>query len=467
MMVLTFTAVGLGLAGALTFSILFGVLEDRVDRELYQELAELQALADQRGEDEEPFTDVTSLLRAATDAAVPSQHESVLALTNGEPRFRPKTQDFDLATPEVIEALKRHRSPGETVYIDVESPKYGQLRVLIASVEVEGDPTEGTFVVASAIETQRDLIWQSAFNYIAVSIVTLILVGTTAWIAVGRLLRPLETLQQATEEITVDDFNRRVPVPDSDDEIAALAGRFNLMLDRLQSGYDAQRQFLRDAGHELRTPITIVQGTVEMMSTEDADFDESRSIALDELDRMGRLVGDLSVLAQTRQPDFVRLAPVDMTEFAHDALARVRRVGDREWVLDRTAPVTAQVDQQRLMQAVVQLAANAVRYSEPDTSVHLAVDHRSHSGGSDVVVSMRDHGIGIAHQDHARIFERFARLDATGERPGSGLGLPIVRAIAEAHGGRIEVESSPGQGSRFSLVIPQRTEKHKPTNTDE
>ncbi len=452
---LVLTLIGLGVAGALTFSLMLRSYSERVDRELLQEVEELQAIADQRSATGEPFADTTSLLRAATDAAVPSQHESVLALTDGDPKFRPHTQDFDLDSPEVLRAISSHQRPGRTVFTNVESPRYGELRLVIASVKVEGDSTEGTYVIAHATEEGRQFVWQTATYYLLISLATLILVGTAAWIAVGRVIRPLETLSRAAEEITVDDLGRRVPVERTQDEIAILASRFNLMLERLETGYSHQRQFLRDAGHELRTPITIVHGTVEMLEPGDDDFDESKEIALDELDRMGRIVGDLSLLAQAKQPDFVCPESEPMEAFAADALARIERLGDREWTLARTTPVTATIDRQRLMQAVVQLAANAVQYSDPSTPVELAVDLRTSGTTRNLVVSVRDHGIGISHDDHTRIFERFTRIDTAREHGGSGLGLSIVAAIAEAHDGHVELESAPGQGSCFSIVIPQ------------
>lgn len=449
--------VGLVVAGAVTHTIMFTRLDERVDAELQQEVDELRLLSDRAG-----AQNVTELLQHAVDAAVPSEHESVLALTDGTPRFRPRSQDFALSTPEVIDAIRAAQVPGQTVHVDIDSPTKGQLRVAIASVRVDGDPTEGLFVVANAIGRQREELWSGVRNYVIVSVLTLVVVGVAGWLVTGRLLRPLDDLREATDAIDIHDLDRRVPVPASHDDIAALAGNFNRMLDRLQDGYDHQRQFLRDVGHELRTPVTIVHGTLEMMDPDDReDFDESREIALDELDRMGRLVGDLSMLAQSGQPDFIRVAPVAMAEFADDALARVRRVDEgRAWRLETAAPATWNVDGQRLMQAVVQLAANAVRYSDPGTPVTLGVEHRTSAGRDDLVLSVRDEGIGIAPEDQQRIFDRFVRLSS--DRAGSGLGLSIVKTIAEGHGGHVEVTSTPGRGSRFALVLPRHPQTRRP-----
>lgn len=464
---IAFMAAGLAVAGGVTFTILFGSLADRVDDELHQEVEELRVVADHRAEQGEPFTDVSDLLRAATEAAVPSRHESVLTLVDGEPSYRPRSQDFDLSSPEVLTEIYAHHEPGRTVYFTTETPTTGQLRMVVASVRVEGDPQEGMFVVASAIGAQRAEVWTTVRDYTAVSLGTLIIAGLVGWIVAGRLFRPLADLREASSLISVDELGRRVPVPDSEDDIADLAGNFNRMLDRLEEGYHDQHQFLRDVGHELRTPITIVHGTIETMDPEDpADYQESRTIALEELERMGRLVGDLSVLAQLGHPNFLQVAEVDMAQFGEDLLARLQHLDDRPWLLDRAAPVTATVDAQRLTQAVVQLGANAVRYSDPDSPISLSVDARTSTEGTQIAISVVDRGVGIEPADQARVFEKFVRLDSSRDQSGSGLGLSIVHAIAEAHQGRVEVESVPGQGSRFTLLIPQHPpEATRPTDT--
>src|SRR5699024_10604937 len=137
---------------------------------------------------------------------------------------------------------------------------------------------------------------------------------------------------------------------------------FNRMLERIQVGFAEQRRFMSDVGHELRTPLTIVSGTLETADPEDpADVREAHEIATDELDRMGRVVGDLSELAASARPDYVRPAPLQMQQFARSAVARIERIAERDWVLLRAADVVADADEQRLTQAVVQLAANAVR----------------------------------------------------------------------------------------------------------
>ncbi|MDN5901374.1 MAG: HAMP domain-containing histidine kinase, partial [Brachybacterium sp.] len=279
--------------------------------------------------------------------------------------------------------------------------------------------------------------------------------GWVGYVVTGRLLRPLEDLRAATGQITVDDLEYRVPVPEERDDISALAQNFNRMLGRIQEGFAAQRRFMSDVGHELRTPLTIVRGTLETTDMEDpGDVRESHEIALDELDRMGRVVGDLSELAASARPDYVRPRPLDLTAFARSALARIEHIAEREWLLERTVDAVADADEQRLVQAVVQLAANAVRYSDQGSRIRLGVDRVPGAGGLEIHVSVQDEGIGISAEDQRHIFERFTRVDGS-RGSGTGLGLPIVRSIAEGHGGEVRLRSAPGQGSTFTIVFPQ------------
>ncbi len=460
---LTFMAVGLAVTGVLTHAAQFRALDQRIDRELWQEYSELALIAEDTDEDGDPaHTSVESVLAHATGAAAPSDHESVLTFIDGQRRYQPSQQDYALMPDGSAESARIQRQildahvPGRTVIASMEA--HGRdLRVLIASVEVAGDDAEGIFVVANDIGSQRADLWRSALTFAGLSVITLLIAGWVGYVVTGRLLRPLEDLRAATEQVTVADLEHRVPVPEGRDDVAALARNFNRMLARIHAGFAEQRRFMSDVGHELRTPLTIVRGTLETTDIEDpADVRESREIAYEELDRMGRVVGDLSELAASKRPDYVRPRPVDLQHFARSAFARIEHIAEREWILEREVDVVADADEQRLTQAVVQLAANAVRYSEEGSRVFFGVDLVSGPDGPEIHVSVRDEGVGIAPDDQHRIFERFTRVDP-GRGGGTGLGLPIVLAIAEGHGGVVRLLSRPGRGSTFTIVFPQFT----------
>ncbi|MGO2754342.1 MULTISPECIES: sensor histidine kinase [Brachybacterium] len=475
--VLAFMVGGVAIIGVLTYAAQFRVLDENVEADLHQEYRELDLVAHEKQADGSfVHTTVDSVLSTATGSAAPSDHESVLALVDGRPAHKPYSQSFELVpdqsaqSQQVLEELIAAHEPGGTVTTSM-TVDGRELRLLIASVAVEGDDTEGIYVIASDIGAQKADLWRSVLTFSALSVVTLLVAGWVAHGVIGRLLRPLVSLRSATEQVTVDDLEHRIPVPRGRDDISALARNFNRMLERIQAGFAEQRRFMSDVGHELRTPLTIVRGTLETTDVEDpADVREAHEIAMDELDRMGRLVGDLSELAASVRPDYVRARPVQMEEFARSAFARIEHIAERDWVLTRTASVPADADEQRLTQAVVQLAANAVRYSDEGSTIRFGVDRVLGPSGPEIHVSMEDEGVGIAPSDQERIFERFTRGDGS-RGPGSGLGLPIVRAIAEGHGGTVRLHSEPGHGSTFTLVLPQFVERaadvpREPTDPD-
>ena len=458
---LAFMAVGLALTGVLTYAAQFRALDHRITRELWQEYDELALIAANTEADGSPaHTTVDDVLLHATDSAAPSDYESVLTLLDGTPRYQPRSQDYSLIQPEapgherVRQELRDAYVPGEAVIVSMHA--YDRdLRVLIASVQVAGDDSEGVFVVANDIGAQQRSLWQSALTFAGLSAAALLIAGGVGYAVTGRLLRPLEDLRAATEQITVDDLEYRVPVPEERDDISALAQNFNRMLARIQAGFAEQRRFMSDVGHELRTPLTIVRGTLETTDIEDVeDVRESREIALEELERMGRVVGDLSELAASTRPDYVRLTPLDLAEFARSAFARIEHIAEREWILERSVDAVADADAQRLAQAVVQLAANAVRYSDEGSRIRFGVDRVTGEQGPEIHLWVQDEGVGIEAEDQQRIFERFTRVDGS-RGAGSGLGLPIVASIAEGHGGTVRVESAPGRGSTFTIAFPQ------------
>lgn len=279
---------------------------------------------------------------------------------------------------------------------------------------------------------------------------TVALVAPLAWFAVTRLLRPIGELRRATDSIGEADLATRVPVRGSDD-LSALAGAVNRMLDRVERAVVARRELLDDVSHELRTPITVVRGHMELLDPSDhADVVDTRALVIDELDRMGALVGDLLELA--RASDAVDPAPVDLAALTDRVLDKARALGEREWALDGATRATCWADSARITQAWLQLAQNAVQYSQEGTAVGIG----SSCDSEWARMWVRDRGAGIAPQDIDRVRRRFVRGAGSERVSGSGLGLSIVESIVRAHGGRLDIESTPGEGSTFTLVVPLR-----------
>jgi signal transduction histidine kinase len=221
------------------------------------------------------------------------------------------------------------------------------------------------------------------------------------------------------------------------------------LADMRASLLERQERFLHDASHELRTPVTIARGHLELLSRE-TDAPEL-VVALDELERMERIVDRLLLLAKVEQPDFVVLRDVEIDRFLEDVFMRWSEVAPRAWRLDLDVAGVARVDPEALRSALDALLENAVKYTEPRAGIAL----RGHAVGGEIVIEVADEGAGVPEEALGSIFDRFARADdaRTRVQGGVGLGLAIVAAIARAHGGRCTVERREGQ-TVFSLALP-------------
>jgi two-component system, OmpR family, sensor kinase len=221
--------------------------------------------------------------------------------------------------------------------------------------------------------------------------------------------------------------------------------------DRVERTLESQKEFIDDATHELLTPLTIIRGHLELGLDDPGDRQGAVEVVTDEVIRMTRLVDELRVLAHTRRPDFLDAEPLDAGTMVREVLDKVRGLARRDWQLAGCDGVWVMGDRHRLQQALINLAHNAVQYTcrEDRIVIGAGADER----GTRLWVA--DTGPGIPEDEHARIFERFAYGAGGRRHPDStGLGLAIVSAIARAHGGKVELDSSPGAGATFAIVIP-------------
>ncbi|MFO6453146.1 MULTISPECIES: sensor histidine kinase [unclassified Aeromicrobium] len=307
-----------------------------------------------------------------------------------------------------------------------------------AALVVTRDRTEAT-------EQLNDLL----ITYALVGLLALVVVlAASSWLA-GRLLQPLSRLRDTARDISAGSLDERLEVTGHDD-LTDLQVTFNDMLDRLEAAFSTQRQMLDDAGHELRTPLTVLRGHIELMDPDDrAEVDETKALLLDEIDRMSRLVDELLVLAKARRPDFIRLEPVDLQTLGEGVVARSRALADRDWRTDLSAVGEAMLDGQRITQALLQFADNAVRHTQDGDTITIG------SGATSTTVELwvADTGPGVPPELRDEIFDRFT---TTGSHDGFGLGLSIVSAIAEAHGGTVVLDDPPsGSGAVFRLRLPR------------
>lgn len=441
----------------LSSGIIVAVLQHRsildgVDERLMRTRDELRVLATE-GVDPEtglPFAGPSELLHTFLARTVIGAGEGELAVLNGEVQWvasmdvqlRPEN-DSELL--DVLMPLTR----GDQILIDTVTTTTGRYRSLV--VPVQYPHASGALVHVVDLDATEAELRRTMTLYAVVAIGTVLLLVGVAWILVGRILKPIEALRVAADSIQERDLTTRVPVRGKDD-LTALSITINRMLDRVQRSVEGQRQLLDDVGHEIRTPITVVRGHMELIDENDpADVRETRSLVLDEVDRMGVLVNDMLMLAKATESDFVQPCWHDVASLTDQVLEKSRALGNRAWRLERITSAEAYLDPGRITQAWLQLAANAVKYSEPGSPITLG----SSLERGEVLMWVRDRGIGIEADQLETVRKRFGRTkDGAAHAQGAGLGLSIVESIMIAHGGRLDIESEPGVGSTFTLILP-------------
>jgi two-component system, OmpR family, sensor kinase len=280
------------------------------------------------------------------------------------------------------------------------------------------------------------------------------------WAIAGGALRPIARMTSTASTIAHSrDLSHRIATPRHHGELGRLATTFNDMLTSLEAAYQAQQRFVADASHELRAPLTAIQGNLELIRRHPemppTDRDEALAEAEREAVRLTRLVADLLALARADAGVALRHQTVDLDAVALDAFRSAGQLAhDQELALDTLEPVQVIGDADRLKQLLLILLDNALKYTP--SGGHVTIGLRQSVGGSEIMV--QDTGVGIAAEDLPRVFERFYRADPARSRDagGTGLGLPIARWIVEQHRGSIHIASVPGEGTTVTVSLPIR-----------
>ncbi|KUL23166.1 sensor histidine kinase [Actinoplanes awajinensis] len=310
-----------------------------------------------------------------------------------------------------------------------------------------------TVIVAASLEEVGDSTGALATPLLIGVPLVLLVAGGITWLVVGRALAPVERIRREVEEITGERLDRRVPEPASRDEIHRLAQTMNRMLGRLQESRDRQQQFVGDASHELRSPLSSIRQAAEVSRLHPGALPEGElaGAVLEESARMERLVEQLLLLTRTGGAAARPEQDVDLDDLALAEVRRVRRSG-RE--VDSAGVGAGRVhgDQTALAQVVRNLTDNAARHAR--STVRIAV--RSTDDGGAVELVVEDDGDGIPAGQRERVFERFVRLDEARDRDagGSGLGLAIVREIVTGHQGTVTITESALGGACFTVRLP-------------
>ncbi|MCP3854520.1 MAG: HAMP domain-containing histidine kinase [Actinomycetia bacterium] len=438
-------AVALAITVVVLRQVLLTSLDTRIDRALSQEGSELIEFleAQPRDSDVSEHDHVHRALIAYLETNVTDPDEVMVAVQDGRPIHSSEEPLGDI-TP----FLGQFEEITTPEFADAETDQ-GPVR-LFAQPVVSDEQQVGLIAVAWFEAPERAVVARTVFNAALVSVAALGLATVLAWIIAGRVLRPIGLLALTAREITEGDLSRRLPVQGTD-EIASLIAGFNSMVDRLETALAAQRTFLDDAGHELRTPLTIMVGHLDVASGDPEGMQQARGVLLGEAERMSRIVEDLLLLARAEQPDLLAVGPIDVDDWFAELFQLVESLGPQQWVVDDVPIGVVVADVHKLTQAVLNLATNATRHTPDTGSIHLGA-----SLSDDWIrIWVRDTGEGIDRADHQQVFERFRRGESQRSPGGSaGLGLSIVATIAQAHNGHVEVQSTPGEGATFTLLIP-------------
>jgi signal transduction histidine kinase len=427
--------------------ILLQRLDERINRELVQEAKELRRLANGNDPDTgEPFGGrVKRIFDVFLERNIPSRNEALLTFVDGSLYARsrqvvPYQLDQDPIAARWANLKKSDRGR-------VDTPE-GAVEYIAVPLRRDGT-SRGVFVAAIFRDLERAETDPAIVGAAVVGAVTLVIGSLLAWRMATKVLTPVKKVRDTALSISETDLRGRIDV-EGEDEIAQLAATFNEMLDRLEDAFAAQRRFIDDAGHELRTPITIVRGQLEVMGDDPEDRRRTLHVVMDELDRMSRFVTDLLLLARAERPDFLNLETVDVSTLTEELRNKAHGLATRRWEVDQVGVGRIVADRQRLTQAIMQLAENATQFTEDGDSITLG----SQVSNGEARFWVTDSGPGLSPEDQEYIFDRFRRGRGARRTEGAGLGLSIVKAIASAHHGRVELRSRPGEGATFTVVIP-------------
>jgi heavy metal sensor kinase len=331
----------------------------------------------------------------------------------------------------------------------------------VAVVPLSADQTLGYAAVAEPLSVIETGLSELRRDFFAGVPVVLLLASAGGYFLARKSLAPIASMNSQTQRISAENLSARLDVTNSRDELGRLATTINDLLARLESSFREQQRFIADASHELRTPLAVLRGETEVALGKPRtveEYQQSLSLIQDEAEQLSRIVEDLFILA--RQPINTRAAlrheRVSLNDAVRDCARAAQVLAVRKGVqlnLDGDCPAIAlDGDQELIRRMILNLLDNAVKYTPEGGKISLALARQN--GNAEIVV--RDTGIGIPEADQPRVFDRFYRVDKARARAmgGAGLGLSIAQWIVEVHGGEISVVSAPGEGSKFTVLLP-------------
>ncbi len=317
------------------------------------------------------------------------------------------------------------------------------------------------------LQVVRDITFEKNFlDFLILVLTAAAAIGALVSVFLGyfttkKMLSPINQITETAREISFSDLDRRLSVRGPDDELKKLALTFNSMLDRLESSFKSQKQFVSDASHELRTPISVIKGYVDLLDRWGKEKEEVRDEAIeaikDETENMKQLIENLLLLARGDDSELIKEEKIfDFNQLITDIIKDFKLMEDKISInFKESAQISFYGDPNLFKQLIRIFVENAVKFTSGRGEIELKI---AKLNKNKFYFSIEDNGPGIEKENLENVFDRFYQADKSRSRKkeGSGLGLAIAKQIVESYDGDIEVESSPGEGARFTVILPRK-----------
>jgi len=328
------------------------------------------------------------------------------------------------------------------------------------------------FAIGRSLESVQTTVGYFTRIYFFLLPAMILVSGGLGWLLAGRAIRPLNSVAQAAHEITGANLSLRIPLRGAGDELDHLIDSFNRMTERLHQSFEQSRRFSTDVSHELRTPLTAIRGQLEVAlftAQTPEQYREAMVNALEDVEKLSSIVRALLLLSQAESGQLtLQKAPLDLATITEDMVDQFQIPAEEKGVTlaGELHPALISGDRTQIERLISNLLSNAIKYTAAGGRVRVSVGMAESPGFAQIVVE--DSGVGIPAENLPHIFDRFYRVRNadTNVVPGLGLGLSFVAWIVEVHGGRIDVASNPGEGSRFTVLLPLAEQASEPSGME-
>ncbi|VEP12003.1 Histidine kinase [Hyella patelloides LEGE 07179] len=443
-------AILMGISIPTVHNVIFQRIDSRLRAEIASEIAEFESDFDLKKNQNLSQVKQSAIAYLRNDLVEKEQYFIILLEDNFFQSI-PVIYDLPQSLQPNSQLIERLISQKETVSGEFQTQELEVGKIIYRTFLFDTPGQDkGVFLVARATYSEYKEAALAMRLIVIVTTTLFLLTSIGAWFISDWILKPLRLMSATAKQISEKDLSQRLSIL-GQGEMAQVASTFNAMMERLEKAFQTQKSFVRNASHELKTPITIIQGHLDLMGEDPEEQHETQAIINEQLDRMTRLVEDLLILTRVEQPEFLQPELIEIEVFTQKLFQKAKVFTEANLQLEKVGQGKLYIDPKRLTQAIMNLIENAVQHTPLGGKISIG----SVCNESDVRFWVRDTGMGIAHSDRKQIFNPFARAAHSYRRSnGFGLGLSIAQAIVSACGGSIILDSLPGKGSTFTLIFP-------------